>query len=123
MYINKDWNEFITRPYGGYINRIARFLPVQVKAMKNLKSQIFPERNQKSYNQMITSIYTTDAATKKLDMNIHKQVKKHESSSYLTIDNEDTISSSYRMHKGLCNHTSVNIAIENISVSNTSYIS
>jgi len=27
------------------------------------------------------------------------------------------------MHKGLCNHTSVNIAIENISVSYTLYIS
>lgn len=89
MCINKDCKEFITRPSGGYINRIARFLPVQVKAMKNLQSQVFPERNQKSDNQTITSIHATDAATKKLDMNIHKQVKKLESSSYLTIDNED----------------------------------
>ena len=75
MCINRDCKEFITKPSAEYINRVAKFLPVRAKAMKNVESQIFPERNQKSDHQLIKTIYTTDVGTKKLDMNIQKRVK------------------------------------------------
>ena len=47
MCINKDCKEFITKPSGDYINRVATFLPVRSKAMKQFEAQIFPEQNQK----------------------------------------------------------------------------
>ena len=57
--------------------------------MKNIESQIFPERNQKSDHQLIKTIYTTDVGTKKLDMNIQKQVEKLEQNCCLTVESED----------------------------------
>ena len=89
MCINKDCKEFITRPSGDYINRVAKFLPVRAKAMKNLEAQNFPERNLRVKNQSIKTLYTSDAATKKLDMNIRKQAEKLSLSSTLSVDNED----------------------------------
>ena len=47
MCINRDCKEFITKPSGEYINRVARFLPVRRKAMKNMESQIFPHKKPK----------------------------------------------------------------------------
>ena len=61
MCVNKDCKEFITRSSGDYINRVARFLPVRAKALKNFAAQLFPERRSKNKSHSIHSIYTNDA--------------------------------------------------------------
>lgn len=56
MCINKDCKECITKPSADYFNRIAQFLPVRSKAMKNLESQIFPEG--KKETQLISKVFS-----------------------------------------------------------------
>ena len=88
MCVNKDCKEFITRPSGDYINRVARFLPVRAKAMKNFEAQLFPERNSKKTNSMDT-IYTNNSSVKKLQANIDMQVEKLSSSLVLCANQKD----------------------------------
>ena len=89
MCVNKDCKEFITRPSGDYINRVARFLPVRAKAMKNFEAQLFPERSSKKKSHSIHSIYTNDTSAKKLQANINKQIEKLNCSRVLFADQRD----------------------------------
>ena len=47
MCINRECKEHVTRPSADYINRIANFLPIRAKAMKNAEEQLFPEKEKK----------------------------------------------------------------------------
>lgn len=88
MCVNKDCKEFITKPSGDYINRVARFLPIRAKAIKNFEAQLFPRRNSKKMKS-IDTIYTNDPSAKKLQANIDQQVKKLKSSQILSADQKD----------------------------------
>ena len=84
MCINKDCKEFITRPSGDYIYRVARFLPIRSKAMKQ-----FEQKQRKKSQSAILSIYHSGAAGKKLDANINKQVEKLSLSTVLSVEAKD----------------------------------
>ena len=45
MCLNKDCKEYITRTSDDYIKCMAAFLSVRAKAIKNLETQLFPERD------------------------------------------------------------------------------
>ena len=91
MCINRECKEYITRPSADYINRTAIFLPIRAKAMKNIESQLVPERNPA---QPITTIHASDRESKKLEMNIRDQVKKLNNNSTIIFSNPLHIMSS-----------------------------
>ena len=47
MCINKDCNEFITRPSADYINRTVLFIPVRAEAIKKFEGEIFADKEKK----------------------------------------------------------------------------
>ena len=59
MCVNKDCKEFITRPSGDYINRVARFLPIRAKAMETSRPNSFQKETQRIQIQSIPSTLTT----------------------------------------------------------------
>ena len=96
MCVNKDCKEFITRPSGDYINRVARFLPLRAKTMKSFEAQLFPGPNSKKQSNSIHAIYTNDASAKKLQVNVDKQVEKLCCSLVLSADHSTTCSTKRR---------------------------
>ena len=58
--------------------------------MKNFEAQIFPKQTLKMKSHSITTIFTTDAATKKLNTNIQMQVEMLDSCHVLSVDSEET---------------------------------
>ena len=93
MCVNKDCKEYITRPSDDYMNRTAAFLSVRAKAIKNLETQLFPERNVMSVIKPITTIYTTEVSSTKLEMNIRSQTQQLEKATPLTLNIQEVISS------------------------------
>jgi len=65
------------------------FLPVRAKAMKNIEAKLFPEKTPKSGSQPITTIHASDRESKKLEMNIHRQVEKLQNDSTITTTNQE----------------------------------
>ena len=88
MCINRECKEFITKPSADYINQTALFLPIRASAMKNIENQLFPERKNTSFKP-ITTIHATDPESKKLEGNVHCQLKKLDSSSLATNDSTE----------------------------------
>ena len=88
MCINRECKEYITRPSADYINRIAKFLPIRAKAMKNVEPQLFPEHNTKK--QTIKSIHTKDKATMKFAMNVQRQIQKLSTDSTIRVSDDST---------------------------------
>ena len=73
MCINKDCKENITRPSAECMNRIASFLPIRAKAIKNLGSQIFADSKARKPE---TRLHTSDPGSKKHEANVQAQVHK-----------------------------------------------
>ena len=91
MCINKECKEYITRPSADYINRIAMFLPVRAESMKNIETQLFPERKTASDTQPITTIYASERESKKLEMNVRSQVEYLKNSTIIVGIQENTL--------------------------------
>ena len=91
MCINRECKEFITRPSGDYINRIATFLPIRATAINNLEEQTFADRKSKTEKQ-ITSLHATDPESKKHETNVKAQINKLQSdtSSFPTKQSQST---------------------------------
>lgn len=89
MCINRECKEYITRPSADYIQRMAMFLQVRAKAMKNIESQLFSDQNL-AKTQGLTTIQACDSESKKLEMNVRAQVEKLNSSSILIVDSNLT---------------------------------
>ena len=68
------------------MNGTAAFLSVRAKAIKNLETQLFPERNVMSVIKPITTIYTTEVSSTKLEMNIRSQTQQLEKATPLTVN-------------------------------------
>ena len=63
MCINKECQEYITRPSADYINHTAMFLPVRAKSMKNIETQLFQdERLHQLLNQLPQSMLVREKA-------------------------------------------------------------
>ena len=69
----------ITRPSADYIQRVAKFLPVRSKAIKNFEEQVYTEREDINTNNT-TSLLTKHEAEKKQQMNVECQEQKLASS-------------------------------------------
>jgi hypothetical protein len=83
MLINKAGKTSIVRPSYDYINRIAHYIPYRMKAMENLKQQLFlEEAKQKSF---ITSPYSNNRNDYKREMNIISQMKVVSDTSLLPV--------------------------------------
>ena len=76
MCINKDCKEYITRPSAENMSRMAAFLPVRAKALKNLESQIFADSKAKKPETEVTSLHSKDPECKKHEANVNAQVHK-----------------------------------------------
>ena len=76
MCINKDCKETITRPSAENMSRMAAFLPVRAKALKNLESQIFADSKVKKPETEVTSLHSKDPECKKQEANVNAQVHK-----------------------------------------------
>ena len=84
MCINREYKVFVTRPSADYINRIALFLPIRAKAMKNAEKELFPERKNKIINE-ITTIQSTESESKKLEGNICSMLQKQGTSTLANV--------------------------------------
>ena len=89
MCVNKYCKEYITRPSADYINCMATFLLVRAKAIKNLETQLFPERNTMSVIEPTTTIHATEATSTKLEMNIRSQTQQLEEATPLTLNYQE----------------------------------
>ena len=76
MCINRECQEYIVRPSAENMNRIASFLPVRAKAIKNLESQIFAESKAKKPEKEVTSLHNKDPESRKHEANVSAQVHK-----------------------------------------------
>ena len=79
MCINKDCKMCITKPSADYIQRVAKFLPVRSRAIKNFEKQVYTEREETDANN-IKSLFTKHEAEKKQQMNVECQENRLASS-------------------------------------------
>ena len=75
MCINKDCKEYITRPSAEHMSRLASFLPVKAKAIKNLESQIFADSKAKQPNNQVTSLHSGDPTLRAKSMRPMSRLK------------------------------------------------
>ena len=79
MCINKDCKMCITKPSADYIQRVAKFLPVRSRAIKNFEKQVYTEHEETDANN-IKSLFTKHEAEKKQQMNVECQENRLASS-------------------------------------------
>ena len=58
MLINRSCKASIVRPNPDYINCIARYIPVRLKTLENLKKQLFPEDRPHSESNILIQVDT-----------------------------------------------------------------
>ena len=80
MCINKDSKEYVTRPSADNLDRKAIFMPIRAKAIKELESQVSPEKVIIG-TDILKSIFSNSVSDKKLELNIKCQLTKLGSSS------------------------------------------
>ena len=80
MCVNKECKQYITRPSGEYMSRMATFLPIRAKAIKALEQQIYADKKPTT-KEAITSMRTTDPECIKHEANVKTQVDKLQSHS------------------------------------------
>lgn len=76
MCINRDCKEYIVQPSAESMNRMASFLPVRAKAIKNLESQVFADSKAKKPKKEVTSLHTKDPESRKHEAKVSAQVQK-----------------------------------------------
>lgn len=74
MCINKDSKHYITRPSVENMNRMASFLSVRAKAIKNLEKQVFADSQAQQSSKAVTGLCTKDTETKKQEINVIAQI-------------------------------------------------
>jgi len=89
MCINKDGKAYVTRPSSDNLERKAIFMPIRAKAMKQLESQLYPEKTNRA--AILNSIYSSTASDKQLEINIKCQVAKLGNSSLKLDCSESTL--------------------------------
>ena len=76
MCVNKECKEYITRPLGENMNRIATISACRAKAIKNLGNQLFADRKAKTVPAQTLSLLTSDPEVKKHEANVRAQIVK-----------------------------------------------
>ena len=74
MCINRECKQYVTRPSGTNMSRVATYLPIRAKAIRNAEAQLFPEKN-KVGKDNITTLHASDRESIKLEMNVQCQIK------------------------------------------------